>query len=134
MLRTRGVAMITLDGTLGQPMVTSGTLQAAESTCCAANDSLPTSNSFDKNSTISEKDSTILVQVLERLHKLEKHNMWQVNLVHRVRNGIGHSAPQGPAPKKTLPKAQRTRGLSSSCQSHIASSNTNLDRISSSES
>ena len=35
---------------------------------------------------------------------------------------------------KTLPKAQRTRGLSSSCQSHIASSNTNLDRISSSES
>jgi len=36
--------------------------------------------------------------------------------------------------KKTLPKAQRTRGLSSSCQSHIASSNTNLDRISSSES
>ena len=36
--------------------------------------------------------------------------------------------------KETLPKAQRTRGLSSSCQSHIASSNTNLDRISSSES
>ena len=36
--------------------------------------------------------------------------------------------------KKTLPKAQRTRGLSSSCQSHIASSSTNLDRISSSES
>ena len=36
--------------------------------------------------------------------------------------------------QKTLPKAQRTRGLSSSCQSHIASSNTNLDRISSSES
>ena len=35
---------------------------------------------------------------------------------------------------KTLPKAQRTRGLSSSCQSHIASSNANLDRISSSES
>ena len=35
---------------------------------------------------------------------------------------------------KTLPKAQRTQGLSSSCQSHIASSNTNLDRISSSES
>ena len=36
--------------------------------------------------------------------------------------------------KKTLPKAQRTRGLSSSCQSHIASSNTNLDWIWSSES
>jgi len=36
--------------------------------------------------------------------------------------------------QQTLPKAQRTRGLSSSCQSHIASSNTNLDRISSSES
>ena len=36
--------------------------------------------------------------------------------------------------KQTLPKAQRTRGLSSSCQSQIASSNTNLDRISSSES
>ena len=35
---------------------------------------------------------------------------------------------------QTLPKAQRTRGLSSSCQSHIASSNTNLDQISSSES
>ena len=35
---------------------------------------------------------------------------------------------------KTLPKAQRTRGLSSSWQSHIASSNTNLDRIWSSES
>ena len=35
---------------------------------------------------------------------------------------------------KTLPKAQRTRGLSSSCESHIASSNANLDRISSSES
>ena len=35
---------------------------------------------------------------------------------------------------QTLPKAQRTRGLSSSCQSHIASSNANLDRISSSES
>ena len=35
---------------------------------------------------------------------------------------------------KTLPKAQRTRGLSSSCQSHIASSNANLNRISSSES
>ena len=35
---------------------------------------------------------------------------------------------------ETLPKAQRTRGLSSSCQSHIASSNTNLDRISFSES
>ena len=33
---------------------------------------------------------------------------------------------------KTLPKAQRARGLSSSCQSHIASSNANLDRISSS--
>ena len=36
--------------------------------------------------------------------------------------------------KQTLPKAQRTRGLSSSCQSHIASSNTYLDQISSSES
>ena len=36
--------------------------------------------------------------------------------------------------EETLPKAQRTRGLSSSCQSHIASSNANLDRISSSES
>ena len=35
---------------------------------------------------------------------------------------------------ETLPKAQRTLGLSSSCQSHIASSNTDLDRISSSES
>ena len=35
---------------------------------------------------------------------------------------------------KALPKAQRARGLSSSCQSHIASSNTNLDQISSSES
>ena len=39
---------------------------------------------------------------------------------------------------KTLPKAQRTRGLSSSWQSnfwgHITSSNTNLDHISSSES
>ena len=39
---------------------------------------------------------------------------------------------------KTLPKAQRTRGLSSSCQInswvHITSSNTNLDHISSSES
>ena len=36
--------------------------------------------------------------------------------------------------RKTLPKAQRTQGLSSSCQSHIASSDPNLDRISSSES
>ena len=40
--------------------------------------------------------------------------------------------------RKTLPKAQRTRGLSSSWQSnfwgHITSSNTNLDHISSSES
>ena len=39
---------------------------------------------------------------------------------------------------KTLPKAQRTRGLSSSHQSnlmgHITSSNTNLDQISSSKS
>jgi len=34
----------------------------------------------------------------------------------------------------SLPKAQRTWGLSSSCQSHIASSNANLDQISSSES
>merc|ERR1712240_644806 len=34
--------------------------------------------------------------------------------------------------EEALPKAQRTRGLSSSCQSHIASSNANLDRISSS--
>ena len=30
---------------------------------------------------------------------------------------------------ETLPKAQRTRGLSSSCQSHIASSNTNLQNL-----
>ena len=39
-------------------------------------------------------------------------------------------------PNKTLPKAQRTRGLSSSYQSnlmgHITSSNTNLDQISAS--
>ena len=41
---------------------------------------------------------------------------------------------RGPSIKETLPKAQRTRGLSSSCQSHIASSNTNFDRILSSES
>ena len=42
-----------------------------------------------------------------------------------------------PATKETLPKAQRTRGLSSSFQSnllgHITSSNTNLDQISSSD-
>ena len=41
-------------------------------------------------------------------------------------------------PSKTLPKAQRTRGLSSSFQSnllgHITSSNTNLDQTSSSKS
>ena len=35
---------------------------------------------------------------------------------------------------KTLPKAQRTRGLSSSCQSNFLRSNTNPDHISSSES
>ena len=29
--------------------------------------------------------------------------------------------------EETLPKAQRIRGLSSSCRSHIGSSNTNLD-------
>ena len=50
---------------------------------------------------------------------------------------LGHAAWEGEGgedEEETLPKAQRTRGLSSSCQSHIASSNTNLDQISSSES
>ena len=45
---------------------------------------------------------------------------------------------QGGYEMKTLPKAQRTRGLSSSFQSdllgHITSSNTNLDQTSSSKS
>ena len=44
-----------------------------------------------------------------------------------------HSSIDKCRKEKTLPKAQRTLGLSSSCQSHIASSSTNLDRISSSE-
>ena len=57
------------------------------------------------------------------------------NWVRRVK--IWHKSQNIPKCQiwfKTLPKAQRTRGLSSSCQSYIASSNTDLDQISSSES
>ena len=50
----------------------------------------------------------------------------------KINNLTFHMSAQ--SDNQTLPKAQRTRGLSSSCQSHIASSNTNLDRILSSES
>ena len=48
--------------------------------------------------------------------------------------GVERTPFKGGFKFETLPKAQRTRGLSSSCQSHITSSNANLDRISSSES
>ena len=62
----------------------------------------------------------------------------KVKLVNYLRNSMHNLNSSEAHIKQTLPKAQRTRGLSSSCQSNFLKSyhkfNTNLGHISSSES
>ena len=78
----------------------------------------------------------VLVDVSQRLLLKTKRNFpgASLDVLYELIDLGNETYGQPGAEYETLPKAQRTRGLSSSCQSHIASSNANLDRISSSES
>ena len=73
-----------------------------------------------------------VIRALARLHVTS----WETNLERDMRPfSLCLPRPRGLGKNKTLPKAQRTRGLTSTFQSnllgHITSSNTNLDQTSS---